>query len=177
LHFSCLLRGELENQLEMEKALMKKRVLIVDEEASFRKPLAEALTDLGCEALEVGDAFEAFKVVSSLAEEGKSVDLLVAAIQLSVVSGVELLDRLEEHGHSPAVVFTSYFMDESLFAGLMRRQCVDFLEQPVPPEEAAARIFEILGRNGKTAPPSRAVFRRKGGDELIIEWNRSKPDA
>lgn len=156
---------------------MKKRVLIVDEEASFREPLAAALADLGYDAQKARDAFEAFTVVASLAEAGQTVDLMVVAVQMSVVSGVELLDRLEEHGHSPAVIFTSYFMDESLFAGLMRRQCVDFLEKPAEAAEAAAGIAAILEGRMTDRSPSRAVFRRKGGDELVIEWNRSESDA
>lgn len=153
----------------------RKTILIVDEEASFRCLLAAALRDLGFEAFEAQDAFEAFQKVSHLCEEGSSPDLLVVAIQMKMVNGAALLDRLEERGHTFPVVFTSYFMDEALFAGLMRKQCVDFVEKPSPPEEVAARIVGILGKSEGDRLPSRAVFRRKGGDAMIIEWSRPGP--
>ena len=156
----------------MEK---RKTILIVDEEASFRCLLAAALRDLGFEALEARDAFEAFQKVSNLREEDLVPDLLVVAIQMKVVNGAALLDRFEERGHTFPVVFTSYFMDEALFAGLMRKQCVDFIEKPSPPEDVAARLADIVQKGEGSRLPSRAVFRRKGGDTMIIEWSR--PEA
>ena len=155
----------------------KKLILIVDEETSFRSDLAKAVTDLDCEVLEARDAFEAFQKVSSLNEKGRSPDLLVVAALMNAVNGAELMDRLEERGHFFPVVFTSYFMDEALFAGLMRKQCVDFIEKPAAPAEVAARIAAILQGGEGNRLPSRAVFRRKGGDEMIIEWSRPEPEA
>jgi DNA-binding NtrC family response regulator len=150
-------------------------VLIVDEEASFRCLLAAALRDRGIEAFEARDAFEAFQKVSNLCNENLPPDLLIIAIQMKVVNGAALLDRLAERGHAFPVVFTSYFMDEALFAGLMRKQCVDFIEKPAPPEEVAARIADTLHKGEEDRLPSRAVFRRKGGDAMIIEWSRPGP--
>jgi DNA-binding response OmpR family regulator len=151
---------------------MKKNVLIVDQEESFRVSLGSALKREGFETDEAGDAFEAFQKISRSGEKGLSYDLLVVSIQMPVVNGVELLDRLEEHSLHFPTLFTTYFMDEDLFAGLLRRQCRDYIEKPATPEEAVARIKAILQNGEAEALPSTAVFRRKGGDAMIIEWRR-----
>lgn len=153
---------------------MKKRVLIVDQEETFRHLLGTALEGEGFEADGAGDAFGAFERISRSQERGHSYDLIVVAVQMPVVSGVELLDRLEEHSlHIPALL-TTYFMDEDLFAGLMRSQCRDYIEKPAEAKEVVARIRAILQNGEAGTLPSTAVFRRKGGDSLVIEWRRGK---
>ena len=54
----------------------------------------------------------------------------------------------------------------------MRRQCRDYIEKPANPEEVASRIKLILLNGEADTLPSTAVFRRKGGDAMIIEWCR-----
>ena len=151
---------------------MINRVLIVDEEADFRTDLAAALEGSGFETSEAGDGFEAFEKILRLRERGQTFDLLVAPIRMSVQSGVELVRRLEEHRLDLPTLFTTYFMDEHLFAGLMRSQCRDYIEKPVASAEVAGRVRRIL-EEGEAALPSGAVFSRRGGDGMRIEWFRS----
>ena len=147
-------------------------MLIVDEEADFRAGLAVALNKLGFETGEAGDGFEAFEEILRLRERGRTFDLLVAPIRMSVQGGVELLRRLEEHRIDLPTLFTTYFMDEHLFAGLMRSQCRDYIEKPVAAAEVAARVRRIL-EEGEEALPSGAIFSRRGGDGMRVEWFRS----
>ena len=151
---------------------VKNRVLIVDEEAGFCADLAAALKGPGFETSEAGDGFKAFEKILHLRERGQTFDLLVAPIRMSVQGGVELLRRLEEHGLDLPTLFTTYFMDEHLFAGLMRSQCRDYIEKPVAAAEVAERVRRILAE-GEKALPSGAVFSRRGGDGMKVEWFRS----
>lgn len=151
---------------------MKDRVLIVDEEADFRADLVVALGRSGFETGEAGDGFEAFEKMLRLRERGQTFDLLVVPIRMSVQGGVELLRRLEEHRIEIPTLFTTYFMDEYLFAGLMRSQCRDYIEKPVAADVVAERVRRILKEGEKTLP-SGAIFSRRGGDGMRVEWFRS----
>jgi DNA-binding NtrC family response regulator len=151
---------------------VKNRVLIVDEETDFRSDLAVALKVSGFETSEADDGFEAFEKILRRRERGETFDLLVAPIRMSVQGGVELLQRLEEYGMDLPTLFTTYFMDEYLFAGLMRSQCRDYIEKPVAAAEVAERVRRILEGAGETLP-SGAVFSRKGGAGMRVEWFRS----
>ena len=151
---------------------VKNLVLIVDEEADFRADLTAALKSTGFETSEAGDVFEAFEKMLRLRERGQTFDLLVAPIRMSGQGGVELLRRLEEHGMDLPTLFTTYFMDEHLFAGLMRSQCRDYIEKPVAAAEVAERVRRILEGTAE-ALPSGAVFSRRGGAGMRVEWFRS----
>nr|MEE4266825.1 sigma-54 dependent transcriptional regulator [Candidatus Krumholzibacteria bacterium] len=104
---------------------MSSRILIIDDEATIRSSLQEALTLDGYE-VEVAEAGEAGLALC----HGKKFDLLITDLRLPGVSGLEILSALRNQGNQiPVIMMTAYGdMDTALEA--MRGGAYDFIPKP-----------------------------------------------
>ena len=83
---------------------MSATVLIVDDEATARNFVSEALADAGYEAIEAGDLAEANKAI----DKGAA-DIILLDVNLPDGSGLSLLDRLSrEYPSPPVILITAY---------------------------------------------------------------------
>jgi DNA-binding NtrC family response regulator len=104
---------------------MSSRILIIDDEATIRSSLQEALTLDGYE-VEVAEAGEAGLALC----HGKKFDLVITDLRLPGVSGLEILSALRNQGNQiPVIMMTAYGdMDTALEA--MRGGAYDFIPKP-----------------------------------------------
>ncbi len=104
---------------------MSSRILIIDDEATIRSSLQEALTLDGYE-VEVAEAGEAGLALC----HGNKFDLLITDLRLPGVSGLEILGALRNQGNQiPVIMMTAYGdMDTALEA--MRGGAYDFIPKP-----------------------------------------------
>ena len=104
---------------------MSARILIVDDEATIRSSLQEALVLDGYE-VDAADAGEAALAMC----HGQDYDLLVTDLKLPGVSGLDILHALRNQGNqTPVIMMTAYGdMDTALEA--MRSGAYDFIPKP-----------------------------------------------
>jgi DNA-binding NarL/FixJ family response regulator len=129
-------------------------VVIVDDQplvrAGFRMVLSSQpdLSVLG----EAGDGAQALSVLSTLAEAGESVDVVVMDIRMPVLDGIEATRRLCAQSSSPRViVLTTFDTDEEAFAAL-EAGASGFLLKNAPPDELLAAIRAVAGGDAVVAP-------------------------
>ena len=104
---------------------MKARILIVDDEATIRASLEEALASEGYEV----DTAEAGE--EALAQCNRhEYDLLVTDLRLPGVSGLEILQALRNQGKATPVIMMTAYGDVDTAVSAMRLGAYDFIPKP-----------------------------------------------
>ncbi|MDR1515027.1 MAG: response regulator transcription factor [Synergistaceae bacterium] len=125
--------------------MLSSRILIVEDEESLAKMIAEALSRQGydcCLAFE-GDA--ALNAVSEL-----SPDLVVLDVMLPRLDGFEVARRIKADRASrgtPIIMLTARDAEEDVLAGFAAG-AADYVRKPFSIAELSARVSSVLGRSG-----------------------------
>ena len=124
------------------------RLLIVDDEASLREPLAEYLVRQGFAVDQAGSAAEAREVL----RDG-SPDLVLLDIMMPGEDGLSLCRHLVESRHLPTIFLTARGEPTDRIVGL-EIGADDYVVKPFEPRELVARIRSVLRRANRPAPDS-----------------------
>jgi len=116
------------------------RLLLVDDEASLREPLADYLTRQG---FVVRQAEDAAKARSVLLEE--TPDLVLVDIMMPGEDGLSLCRHLTETRHLPVILLTAKGEPMDRIVGL-EIGADDYVPKPFEPRELVARIRSVLRR-------------------------------
>ena len=133
---------------------MKKRILVADDEPHIRFAARLALRRLGYFVEEAVNGRDAFEKLCGARESGTPFDLLITDMQMSPEGGLELLDRLTEEGALLPVLVISGYFDEKLFAELLKRRIIDYLEKPLSLGDLVGRVEHILQSGDHHAAPT-----------------------
>jgi two-component system NtrC family response regulator len=129
------------------------RILIIDDDKSFREALAESVRDFGHDVVEASGAQEAFKLIGN-------VDAAFLDLKMPGMSGIEFLR--ETKSMAPVIVLTA-FADSSNTIEAIKLGAFDHLTKPIGRSDLQRVLAEALknpqSTPGADAPPS--------GDELI----------
>src|SRR5512134_120499 len=120
------------------------RVLLVDDEASFRFAAVVAMRGGGYRVEEAADGKEALRKILAARESGDPFHLVITDIRMPVMSGIELIDALRENGVDAGLCAITCFGDQALVEQLAGRGCADYLEKPFTPEDLVRRIRVML---------------------------------
>jgi len=122
------------------------RVLLVDDEAALRRPIARFLARRGAEVSEAGDGLEALERIAEL--EGR-VDALLADLRMPKMDGVALHAELRRRypGLVDRVVFLSGDLTHLAPGGDASIPAERVLLKPVALEEVEARLLTVIQRS------------------------------
>ena len=120
------------------------RLLIVDDEASLREPLAEYLVRQGFAVDQAGNAAEAREVL----REGAP-DLVLLDIMMPGEDGLSLCRHLVESRHLPTIFLTARGEATDRIVGL-EIGADDYVVKPFEPRELVARIRSVLRRANRS---------------------------
>ena len=142
-------------------------ILIVDDDAAFREGLAETLTDLGHEAVEVASGENALARLGGGGCGG--FDLVLLDLRMRGIDGLETLRRLHadhpECRELPVIVLTAH-ADSGNTIEAMKLGAFDHLTKPISREGVRGILERALGRprlsHAKAAPMASG-----GNDQLI----------
>lgn len=135
--------------------------MIVDDEATARNFIGEALSDAGYEAIEAGDLAEANKFLDSGAA-----DIILLDLNLPDGSGLTLLDRITMENPSPPVILITAFGEVATAVEAMKKGAQDYLQKPLDLD----RLIQAVERSKEIVSLRRelALLRQSSGDQ--IEW-------
>jgi two-component system OmpR family response regulator len=121
-------------------------VLLVDDEASLRQPLADYLTRQGFEVVEAADAAKARAMLGEAQP-----DLVLLDIMMPGEDGLSLCRHLIETRNLPVIFLTARGEATDRIVGL-EIGADDYVVKPFEPRELVARIRSVLRRAAKTVP-------------------------
>ena len=123
------------------KEVMKKRILIVDDEPNIVKAVRARLEDSGYEAIAAYDGEEALKK----AREEKP-DLIILDLMLPMMDGCDVCRKLkldEKYKAIPIIMFTAKFQPVDIRYG-MAQGADAYITKPFDPKMLLDKIRELL---------------------------------
>ncbi len=124
----------------------RKHILVTDSERNFLHSMEFILESDGYEVSVTDDGQEAIQMILE-ANERQPFDLLITDIKIKGLTGLELLDKLDELNICvPTFVMTSYG-DKNLLVKLLRRGCCEYLDKPVDETDLIKRVRALLINN------------------------------
>jgi len=132
-------------------------ILIVDDEATFREFLGEALQDEGYEVVTAGRGAEAMRCLDE-----RSVDVALLDLRLGGESGMDLLQQVRSH--SPATVPIMITGHGAIADAVQATKlgCYQFFGKPVPHDQLKACLLGIFANQNVRA--ERDTLRALRGD-------------
>ncbi len=120
---------------------MKKKILIVDDKAEFRR-LTKTILSGNYQVESAENGVEAL----SLLQNGYMPDLIVSDLMMPVLGGRDLVDQLKASGafkHIPIIILSSIDKTDEKIK-LIKMGADDYLEKPYNPSELVVRIEKLL---------------------------------
>ena len=121
---------------------VRKKILIVEDEADVREVLSRTLRSAG---YEVQEASHALGAICAMVRSGA--DLILTDIRMPVVDGLELVRELKSHEdtrHIPIVAVTGMDTPDTR-ANAKEAGCVAFITKPIITAEFLKQIAVVLG--------------------------------
>ena len=149
------------------------RILLVDDEASLREPLAEYLVKQGLEVLEAESAAAARTVLIE-----NTPDIALLDIMMPGEDGLSLCRHLVETRDLPVILLTARGEATDRIIGL-EIGADDYVVKPFEPRELVARIRSVLRRAGRqsTAPEADAAYLFEGWQLDPLKRKLTDPDG
>ncbi len=122
-----------------------RRILLAEDEESIRRSLKIVLRNAGYAVVEVDNGQAALDyLLHNRQRGGAAIDLLMTDIQMSGLTGLDLMDRLKAEGFElPTLVITGYG-DKAMVIELLRRGCMDYLDKPLSPDSVIAHVSDVF---------------------------------
>ena len=123
---------------------MAYNVLVVDDSSVMRKVIIRTINMSG---FDVGEIVQAGNGQEALTElEGNWIDLILADINMPVMSGVELLRRVQENENYRSIPFLVISSDgaEARVQEMIALGARDFLKKPFKPEQLKKLLESYL---------------------------------
>lgn len=138
------------------------RLLIVDDEAALREPLAEYLSRQGFDVAQAASAADARTQIRDDQNNGEAPDLVLLDIMMPGEDGLSLCRHLVESKQIPTIFLTAKGEATDRIVGL-EIGADDYVVKPFEPRELVARIRSVLRRAGRSAAaPENELFEFEG---------------
>ena len=124
------------------------RLLLVDDEAALREPLADYLVRQGFSVIEAASAAQARSLLKA-----ELPDLVLLDIMMPGEDGLSLCRHLAETHAIPTILLTAKGEATDRIVGL-EIGADDYVVKPFEPRELVARIRSVLRRSAKGAAPA-----------------------
>lgn len=121
------------------------RILVVEDEESYREPLTFQLQKDGFEVVAVADGLEAL-----VAYDRGGIDLVLLDLMLPGLSGTEVCRELRQRGSVPVIMLTAKDSEIDKVVGL-ELGADDYVTKPYSYRELLARVRAVLRRGGEPA--------------------------
>lgn len=132
---------------------MNNKLLIVEDETSINKLLADLLSEEGYLPVQAYSGTEALLLL-----EAQQPDLILLDLMLPGLSGEELLQKIRtELNCDIPVLILSAKGDRRNKVNLLKTGADDYIEKPFEPDEVIARIQAALRRSGTTTGGQKAL--------------------
>ncbi len=137
---------------------MTRNILIVDDEANYRRVLTMMLMDLpGVHTAEAQDGAAALTHV-----DNNPIDLVITDVNMPQMDGLTLLKTLKQRAHAPSVVVVTAYSSISAAVEAMQLGAIDYLQKPFDEQrlkltvQRALQISDLLQENQRLRDDVRA---------------------
>lgn len=145
--------------------MMKRKILIVDDELKIRILLRDFLEMTGFEVMEACDGREALSIVK---ENKDSIDLVLLDLMLPFIDGFTVCREIKKLAAIPVIILTARSEDFDE-AHSFEIGADDYVTKPIKPTALIARINALFKRSDKQMEKGDTVSGRYDFDGLVID--------
>ena len=146
-------------------------IVIVDDNAEFRRSAQWWLTSAGYDVVDYGDPQAALDALPAAAPAGQA--CLLLDVRMPGMSGLDLHDALRAKGVAMPVVYMTGHGDVPLAVQAMQKGAVSFLEKPFADDALEAALQRAFAAPSPTpAATTTATTAAPGDDPARAEWQR-----
>ncbi|MFS2225621.1 two-component system response regulator RssB [Pantoea sp. B65] len=144
----------------MEKPLIGKQILIVEDEVVFRTLLENFLQALGAVIIPVGDGLEALDALQQ-----STPDMMICDLDMPRMNGIRLVEHLRARGNTLPILIVSATDNMADIAHVLRLGVQDVLLKPVKDlERLREAVYECLY-------PSMFTSKVEEDEQLFQDWD------
>ncbi|MCL3777388.1 MULTISPECIES: response regulator transcription factor [unclassified Actinomyces] len=140
------------------------RILLVEDEESYREPLAFSLRRDGFDVVEAEDGVAAIEAFEA-AGPAVAIDLVLLDLMLPRLSGTEVCRRIRRVSSVPVIMLTAKDSEVDTVVGL-EIGADDYVTKPYSYRELIARVHAVLRRSREEEPA-----------DLVLEAGRVRMDV
>ena len=141
----------------------KIRVLLVDDEADFRRPIAKRLDRRGFEIHEAGSGKEALAYI-----EATPIDVVVLDVKMPGLNGIDTMVYIKERFEGIEVILLTGHSSTADGVEGIKKGAFDYLTKPIELEQLAGRISQAYDRlRRETEKQREAAFRAKMEQQMV----------
>ena len=115
------------------------KILLLEDEYSLRISIKEFLEDIGYVVDGFMNGVDAYDAIYE-----KSYDLLLLDVNVPLMNGFELLQKLRKDGNTTPAIFLTSMTDTTNLKEGYKRGCSDYIRKPFDLEELELRIDQAL---------------------------------
>ena len=124
--------------------MSKGMILIAEDERYTRNTLSFVLENAGYQVVEAKNGQETLHVILQMKQAGHPIDLMILDIEMSGLTGWQVLDELQRYQTSiPTIVITG-LIDEQMLQRIRNNGGLECLKKPFDPEGVIAYVSKIL---------------------------------
>jgi DNA-binding response OmpR family regulator len=127
------------------------RILLAEDDDDMRGLLAQTLAGEGYGVTECSDGVQLLDHLSGILHDGplEHFDVIVSDIRMPGLTGLEILEGLQEGGGLPPTILITAFGDEATHAAAELAGAVVTLDKPFEVEELLATVRRVLEQGGR----------------------------
>lgn len=143
----------------MEKPLLGKKILIVEDEVVFRSVMSNFVLALGADTLEAGQGLE------GIAHLHQDVDLIICDLEMPEMNGIQFVEHVRTHGYDVPILIISATENMADIAHVLRLGVQDVLLKPLNDfDRFREAVFECLY-------PSMFTSKVEEDEQLFQDWD------
>jgi DNA-binding NtrC family response regulator len=124
--------------------MLKGTILIAEDERYTRNTLSFVLENAGYQVVEAANGQDALHLILHPKPSAHPIDLMILDIEMSGLTGVQLLDELKQRQISiPTIVITGLH-DEHTLQRIQDNECLEYLKKPFAPENVTTCVSRAL---------------------------------
>lgn len=116
-------------------------ILLVDDDETATKRLSRILSKEGYEVFTANDGKEGLAIINQ-----NKIDILIADIEMPIMGGIELLQKVKKFQKDIEVIMMTGFGDESLAIEALRKGAINYLRKPIDLDEVLIAIEQAVER-------------------------------
>ena len=117
------------------------KILLLEDEYSLRISITEFLEDIGYEVDGFMNGEEAYNAVYD-----KHYDLLLLDVNVPLLNGFDLLQKLRKEGNKTSAIFLTSMVDLDNLKEGYKRGCCDYIRKPFNLEELELRVSQVFSK-------------------------------
>jgi DNA-binding response OmpR family regulator len=119
-------------------------ILLVDDEENLTKCLELVLSIEGHTVTTANSGEKALELIKTIYKHDSKIDLLITDLYMPGMSGLELIENLNQQKIHPLTIGISGFADDETIFELHKKGCKDLIFKPFTSEELLCRISNIM---------------------------------